>query len=448
MATTFPKIPRRNRPEVLAPAGNLNTLKTAVDFGADAVYCGGREFGMRARAKNFSMADLAEGVSYAHDRGARVFVTCNVLPTNSEVKDLNAYMAHLAEMDVDALIVSDIGVLMSARQVAPNIELHVSTQAGVTNYQAANAFAELGASRVVLARELPLEAIRDIRRNVSPSLEIEAFVHGAMCMAFSGRCLISQHTTGRDANHGDCAQSCRWQYHVVEEKRPGQFFPIETTDEGTFLFNSQDMNMLAHIDDVLDAGVTSLKIEGRAKGAYYVAATTNAYKTAVGSYLLQRGYEDEEGKELKRFIGDVQEDVVQVNFDDWLLAEPYKVAHRDYCTGFYYPESPASVYVKSGGSINDWRWVGVVEKYDETAGRLYLHSKNKICPGDEVEFLFPGSQPLKLKVPFEGILDENGNAVTEINNHAKTFSIPCHDDIPSGAMIRIKMNRRPRQQRI
>lgn len=426
---------------MLAPAGNLATLKTAVDFGTDAVYCGGREFGMRARAKNFSHADLAEGIEYAHARGARVFVTCNVLPTNSEVTDLNAYMGQLAEMGVDALIVSDIGVLMAARQVAPMIELHVSTQAGVTNYQAANAFAQLGASRVVLARELGLDAIREIRANVSPELEIEAFVHGAMCMAFSGRCLISQHTTGRDANHGDCAQSCRWQYHVVEQKRPGQFFPVEVTEEGTFLFNSQDMNMLAHVDDVLDAGVTSLKIEGRAKGAYYVASMTNAYKTAVTRYLQERGYEDADGNQLKEFVGTVTESQPPVDFPEWLLAEPYKVAHRDYCTGFYYPDNPASQYVKSGGSFNDWRWVGVVEKYDAAQGRLYLHSKNKISPGDEIEFLYPGSEPVKLTVPDAGILDQDGQSVREINNHAKTFSLPCSISIPPGAMIRTPMNK-------
>ncbi len=439
--STFPSIPRRYRPEVLAPAGNLATLKTAVDFGADAVYCGGREFGMRARAKNFSLADLAEGIEYAHARGARVFVTCNVLPTNSEVTDLNAYMGQLAEMGVDALIVSDIGVLMAARQVAPMIELHVSTQAGVTNYQAANAFAQLGASRVVLARELGLDAIREIRANVSPELEIEAFVHGAMCMAFSGRCLISQHTTGRDANHGDCAQSCRWQYHVVEQKRPGQFFPVEVTEEGTFLFNSQDMNMLAHVDDVLDAGVTSLKIEGRAKGAYYVACTTNSYKAATTCYLQARGYEDADGNQLKKFVGTVTEGLPPVDFPEWLLAEPYKVAHRDYCTGFYYPDNPASQYVKSGGSFNDWRWVGVVEKYDAVQGRLYLHSKNKISPGDEIEFLFPGSEPVKLTVPDAGILDQDGQSINEINNHAKTFSLPCSISVPPGAMIRTPMNK-------
>ncbi|MBM7824300.1 putative protease [Arcanobacterium pluranimalium] len=481
----FPPITRRQKPEVLAPAGNLDTLKTAIDYGADAVYCGGQAFGMRTAPKNLTLEDFDEGVKYAHERGARLFVTCNILPTSSEVADMNAYMAQLGEIGVDALIVSDIGVLMAARQVAPNTEIHISTQAGVTNFQAANALAQLGASRVVLARELDLAAIRDIRANVSPELEIEAFVHGSMCMAFSGRCLISQHTTGRDANHGDCAQSCRWKYHVVEEKRPGQFIPVEITDQGTFLFNSQDMNLLAHVDDVLDAGVTSLKIEGRAKGAYYVAAMANAYKCAVNEYMVQRGYEDSDGNVLKPFdsrevleaslaaraeraletdsmggtdsIGgadavddagatlrpqgavSLQSALPKVEFPQWLLEEPEKVTHREYCTGFYYPESPASENIVSGGYINTWRWLGNVVGYDATERRLRIYAKNKIAPGMEIEFLFPNHAPVVYVVPEQGLQDERGHAVAEINHPAHEFSIPCDDAIPAGSMIRARM---------
>ena len=254
---------RRNKPEVLAPAGNLRGLKTAVDYGADAVYCGGKAFGMRSAPKNLSLEDFEEGARYAHERGARVYVTFNVLPRNNEVEAMREYLGKLKDTGVDALIVSDIGVMLMAKQVAPNLELHVSTQAGVTNYQAANAFYELGARRVVLAREMDLQAVRDIRARIPDDLDIECFVHGAMCMAFSGRCLFSNYLTGRDGNHGECAQPCRWKYSIVEEKRPGQYFPIEQTAEGAYLFNSQDMNMLAHIDDLLDSGATSLKIEGR-----------------------------------------------------------------------------------------------------------------------------------------------------------------------------------------
>ncbi|WP_353066079.1 peptidase U32 family protein [Arcanobacterium hippocoleae] len=365
---------RRQKPEVLAPAGSLETLRTAIDFGADAVYCGGKAFGMRAAAKNLSLEDFAAGLEYAHARGARLFVTCNILPNSDEVQAMNEYMGQLGEIGVDALIVSDIGVLMAARQVAPNTEIHISTQAGVTNYQAANALHQLGASRVVLARELSLDAIGQVRANVSDELEIEAFVHGSMCMAFSGRCLISQHTTGRDANHGDCAQSCRWKYHVVEEKRPNQFVPVEITERGTFLFNSQDMNVLDHVHEVIDAGVTSLKIEGRAKGAYYVATMANAYKTAVNCYLEQRGYEASDGEILREFTQEsLRSDLAagragEVNYPQWLHDEAEKVTHREYSTGFYYPENPASENVISGGYINEWRWLGKYESMMHNPG--------------------------------------------------------------------------------
>ena len=416
------------QPEVLAPAGNLATLKTAIDFGADAVYCGGQEFGMRSAPKNFTLADFEEAVEYAHARDARVYVTCNILPRNSEVTSMNAYMGELAQIGVDALIVSDIGVLMAAREVAPNTEIHISTQAGVTNYQAANALHQLGASRVVLARELDLQAIRDIRANVAPELEIEAFVHGSMCMAFSGRCLISQHATGRDANHGDCIQACRWKYHVVEERKPGEFIPVEVTGDGTFIFSSEDMNLIEHVDDVLDAGVTSLKIEGRAKGAYYVAAMANAYKTAVGLYQRQRAAEREAGAERQPVV-----------IPDWLAQEPLKVTHREYSTGFYYPEKPASESIQKGAYINDWRWIGTVISYDGAEQRVRLLSKNKIAPGMEIEFLVPGGvAPIVYTVPDSGILDGEGSPVAEINNPAHEFSLPIAVELPAGAMIRAR----------
>ncbi|MCI5825790.1 MAG: U32 family peptidase [Arcanobacterium sp.] len=395
--------------EVLAPAGNLATLQTAIDFGADAVYCGGQQFGMRAAPKNFTLEDFDTAVHYAHARGARVYAACNILPSSNDVPAMNAYMGQLADIGIDALIISDIGVLMAARQVAPHTELHVSTQAGITNYQAANAMVELGASRIVLARELDLEAIRQIRANIPRHIEIEAFVHGSMCMAFSGRCLISQHLTGRDANQGDCVQACRYKYHVVEEKRPGEFLPVEVTDQGSFIFNSQDMNLLEHVDDILDAGVTSLKIEGRAKGAYYVAVMANAYKTAVNAYRERRAAGDSGPLELPQ----------------WLREEPFKVTHREYGTGFYYPEHPASESVVRGGYINEWRWLGTVTGYDAHAQRLRIFARNKIAPGMEIEFLAPGGRaPLQYRVPNVGLQNAEGEPVSEINNPAHEFSLP------------------------
>ena len=499
---------RRNKPEVLAPAGNLRGLKTAVDYGADAVYCGGKAFGMRSAPKNLSLEDFEEGSRYAHERGARVYVTCNVLPRNNEVEAMREYIGQLKDTGVDALIVSDIGVMLMAREVAPNLELHVSTQAGVTNYQAANAFYQLGARRVVLAREMDLQAVRDIRARIPDDLDIECFVHGAMCMAFSGRCLFSNYLTGRDGNHGECAQPCRWKYSIVEEKRPGQYFPIEQTKEGAYLFNSQDMNMLAHVDDLLDSGATSLKIEGRSKSAYYIAAMTNAYKTAVDAYMVQRGFEDEDGTVLKPFHDRVirpsdpdygkpettdsimehadgafagKPDIAavpvasavepddlsyharstrrksntaaeilpegwyhagvrpaeHVSLPDWLLDEPDKVAHRDYSTGFYYPEHKVQQSTDRSAYFRAWLVVGEVLSWSpEDGGRVTIMSRNKIEAGQEVEFVLPGAAPLAYTVPAGGFRDAEGHWVEAINNPAHVFSMPCPQEVPVNAAIR------------
>lgn len=563
----------RRKPEVLAPAGNLRGLKTAVDYGADAVYCGGKAFGMRSAPKNLSLEDFEEGARYAHERGSRVYVTCNVLPRNDEVEALRAYLGQLKDTGVDALIVSDIGVLMMARQVAPNLELHVSTQAGVTNYQAANALYELGARRVVLAREMDLQAVRDIRARIPDDMDVECFVHGAMCMAFSGRCLFSNYLTGRDGNHGECAQPCRWKYSIVEEKRPGKYYPIEQTEEGAYLFNSQDMNMLAHIDALIDSGATSLKIEGRSKSAYYIAAMTNAYKTAVNEYMVQRGFEDadgtvltpfhdrvirpdrpmpswlaDEGVDERRFaamlaspdgimaqadaafagvpdaaarcdgdgdgVGDgscsCSVDSVDsadsadsagtagpvdsagavdsagsagsvgtadsaarstrrkanaasadareiaglspeadgwqhapavpsppVNLPDWLLEEPDKVAHRDYSTGFYYPEQKVTQNTDRSAYFRAWLVVGEVLSWSASeGGRVTIMSRNKIEPGQLVEFVLPGAPPLVYTVPESGLRDENGDPVPAVNNPAHVFSLPCPHEVPVNAAIR------------
>ncbi|RSX55034.1 collagenase [Bifidobacterium dolichotidis] len=542
----------RRRPEVLAPAGNLQGLKTAIDYGADAVYCGGKAFGMRSAPRNLSLDDFREGAAYAHARGARVYVTLNILPRNNEVSQIERYIAELAETGIDALIVTDMGIMMMAKRIAPQLELHISTQAGVTNYGAANALAELGASRVVLAREMDLQAVRDIRANIPDSLDIETFVHGSMCMAFSGRCLISNYFTGRDGNHGECAQPCRWRYSLVEEKRPGQTFPVEETKNGTYLFNSQDMNMLEHIDDLIDSGATSLKIEGRSKSAYYVAAMTNAYKTAVNAYMVQRGFEDEQGNVLRPFhdrvirpgqeiidddfssatqsagrdsimahadqafggmpnpmsveqiheaetidgemdltmvkqaqnpiedteaqgakkaqaqatkqanakmkapdlnsnrsarrqldVSDVPEsDFVhaavkpapKVVLPDWLHEEPYKVAHRDYSTGFYYPEQKVKQNNDRSSYFRDWLVVGEVLGWED--GRVTLKSRNKIEAGQEIEFLLPGQAPLVYTAPEGGFLNEAGEPVEAINNPAHVFSMPLPTPVPVNVAIR------------
>lgn len=446
----------RRKPEVLAPAGNLRGLKTAVDYGADAVYCGGKAFGMRSAPKNLSLEDFEEGSRYAHTHGARVYVTCNVLPRNAEVEDMKDYIGQLDDTGVDALIVTDIGVLMAARRIAPNLELHVSTQAGVTNYLAANALYELGARRVVLARELDLQAVRDIRANIPDDMDIECFVHGAMCMAFSGRCLFSNYLTGRDGNHGECAQPCRWKYSIVEEKRPGRYYPIEQTQDGAFLFNSQDMNMLEHLDDLIDAGASSLKIEGRSKSAYYIAAMTNAYKTAVNEYMIQRGFEDADGNVLEPFHDRVRrtqpgesprlgEDAINtslpqpapVELPQWLREEPYKVAHRDYSTGFYYPEHPVTQNTDRSHYFRDWLVVGeVLDWTSDEGGRMTLMSRNKIEAGQLVEVVMPGGAPYSYTVPGGGFRDADGRPVELVNNPAHVFSMPCPQPVPVNAALR------------
>lgn len=449
----------RRQPEVLAPAGNLRGLKTAVDYGADAVYCGGKAFGMRSAPKNLSLEDFEEGSRYAHERGARVYVTCNVLPRNAEVEDMKEYIGQLKDTGVDALIVTDIGVLMAARRIAPDLELHVSTQAGVTNYLAANALYELGARRVVLAREMDLQAVRDIRANIPDDMDVECFVHGAMCMAFSGRCLFSNYLTGRDGNHGECAQPCRWKYSIVEEKRPGRYFPIEQTQDGAFLFNSQDMNMLEHLDELIDAGATSLKIEGRSKSAYYIAAMTNAYKTAVDLYMVRRGFEDADGRMVAPFHDQVRRTAPgeaprvgaeatvagrpeRVELPEWLREEPYKVAHRDYSTGFYYPEHPVTQNTDRSHYFRDWLVVGEVLGWSpEDGGRITLMSRNKIEAGQLVEFVMPGGAPYAYTVPAGGFRDADGEPVELINNPAHVFSMPCPEPVPVNAAMRSRTKR-------
>ena len=376
MNTTM-NLPTRKKPEVLSPAGNLRGLKTAVDYGADAVYCGGKAFGMRSAPKNLSLEDFEEGSRYAHERGARVYVTCNVLPRNNEIEAMHEYVGQLKDTGVDALIVSDIGVMMMARQVAPNLELHVSTQAGVTNYQAANAFYELGARRVVLAREMDLQAVRDIRANIPDDLDIECFVHGAMCMAFSGRCLFSNYLTGRDGNHGECAQPCRWKYSIVEEKRPGEYMPVCEDENGTYIFSAHDLNLMPLLPELVDAGIKSLKIEGRMKTAYYVATVTAAYRRALD--LLADG-----GDFAAALPG--------------LMAELSCASHRDSDTGFALGK-PANPGGADGFHQEREYLAHVVEGSRDGRGTRFL-LKNRFKAGETIELLTPSGVHAFEATPF------------------------------------------------
>ncbi len=354
---------RRGKPELLAPAGGWEQLEYAIRFGADAVYLASDKFGMRARACNFSLSEMPAVVAYAHERGVDVHVTCNVVMHQQQLGELERYLAALAQAGVDAFIIGDLGALSVARRVAPQVALHVSTQASVSNTEAALMWHQLGARRIVCARELSLQDIAAMRRELPEELELEAFVHGAMCMAYSGRCLISDYTTGRSALEGHCAQSCRWSYALVEEKRPGEYFPIEEDGHGSYLLNAQDMNMLAHLGELAAAGIDSIKIEGRNKKAYYVATVVNAYRQVL------------DGASPALFARELD-----------------TVSHRPYSTGFYF--GPAHQTAGSIDYIRQWEWAAEVLSCAQAPGQdglfeCTLRCRNRFEPGARLELLSP-----------------------------------------------------------
>lgn len=397
------------QPEVLAPAGDRERLEAAVRFGADAVYLAGREFGMRSSPANFGPEELASAVRFAHAAGVRVYLTCNTVVHNEECARLPEFLASARQAGVDALIVTDLGVLRLAQKYAPGVAIHVSTQAGVTSWAAARAFYELGASRVILARELALEEIAGIRAKTPKELELEAFVHGAMCVSFSGRCLLSNYFTGRDGNRGQCAQPCRWKYALVEETRPGRYMPVSEGDGGTYILNSRDLCMIRHIPELARAGVGSLKIEGRAKSAYYAAATANAYRCAVDAWARDP----------------------QAPLPEWIAQETEKVSHREYCTGFYFGGEPGQVY-RSGGYVRGWEIIAVCEGM--SGGRAVLSQRNRFFRGDAAEVLRPGAPPYA--VALDDLLDGDGLPV-ECANHAQMSVFwKTERPVPAGAILR------------
>ena len=401
------------RPELLAPAGDMDCLRAALHYGADAVFLAGKLFGMRSAPKNFDTDELREACELAHGMGKRIYLTCNVLPREHELSALPAFLKAAQDCGVDAFIIADLGVLEMAKQYAPNVARHVSTQAGVTNSAAAIALYHLGASRVVLAREIPLSEVAQIRAQIPENMEIECFVHGAMCVSFSGRCLISSYLTGRDANHGDCAQPCRWKYHLFEEKREGQFFPVEEDSDGTYLYNSRDMCMIEHIPEMVAAGVSSFKIEGRAKSAYYTAVTVNAYRHAIDDYL----------SEGENFI-----------LKPWIREELEKISHREYSTGFYLDGEPGQA-VHSGGYIRHYNQVAVCEEnLDKTTS--VITQRNKFLVGDTLDILPPDG------VPFEtvclSLTNAEGEAVESAPHPMERLIIKADKPIPAGSLLRKK----------
>jgi len=357
------------RPELLAPAGNLEKLKMAVVYGADAVYLGGEEYGLRAAAGNFSDDELEEGIAFAHAHGRKVYLTMNIIPHNKDFDGMAEYIARVRDMGADAVIFSDPGVYDMLRRYAPGMELHLSTQANNTNWRSAAFWHRHGVKRIILARELSIDEIREIRRNVPEDLELEIFVHGAMCISYSGRCLLSNYMASRDSNRGQCAHPCRWNYRLVEEKRPGQYFPVYENERGTYIFNSKDLCLIEHIPEIAESGISSLKIEGRMKSSYYVATVVKAYREALDAYIS-----DPEG----------------YTFDNAWLEEISKASHRDYTTGFFYskPTGDGQVY-GSSSYIREYDFVGLVTAYDEKTGTAAIEQRNRFAVGDELEVVPP-----------------------------------------------------------
>ncbi|MDE7390122.1 MAG: U32 family peptidase [Lachnospiraceae bacterium] len=402
----------RKKYEVLSPAGDIDCLMSAVQFGADAVYLAGEQFGMRTASKNFNDENLAKGIEYAHNRGVKVYITCNILPRSKELAELPRFLSTAQDLGADAFIIADLGVMELAKKYAPNVECHVSTQAGIVNYETANVLYNMGASRVVLARELTIDEIAEIRAKIPSDLEIEVFVHGAMCVSFSGRCLISSYMTGRDANHGDCAQPCRWKYHLYEENREGQYFPVEENDKGTFLYNSRDLCMIEHIPELLQAGVTSLKIEGRAKSAYYTSVITNAYSNALRDYIR---------------MGD------SYTLAPWIKEEVNKVSHREYNTGFFFGSEPGQV-TGNGGYIREYDVVAMCE--GSTDDCTIITQRNKFFTGDTLDILPPGGMSFEVKV--DEIKNEYGQTVESTPHAMEKLYIKTDKPIPQGSYLRKK----------
>ena len=402
------------RPEVLSPAGDMESFDAALRFGADAVYLAGKSYGMRTASKNFSIEELKTACEKAHQLNKRVYLTCNTLPRNADIPAMPDFLVAAADAGVDAFIIADLGVFELAKRYAPAVERHISTQGGVINYAAARAWFDLGAKRVVLAREARLDEIAELRAKTPKELEIECFVHGAMCVSFSGRCLISSYLTGRDANRGDCAQPCRWKYHLVEENREGQFMPVIEENGGTYLYNSRDLCMIDHIPELIDAGVSSLKIEGRAKTYYYTAVTTNAYRRAVDEYAAH----------CESGGGDYR-------LSPWIREELEKISHRPYSTGFYFGSEPGQE-TEVGGYIRHYNAVAVCEESSE-GDTCVITQRNKFLVGDELDILPPDG--LSYTVACLRLVNEDGEDVDSAPHPMQRLWMTTDKPVEKGSVI-------------
>ena len=402
--------------ELLIPASSLEVLKTAVLYGADAVYIGGEMYGLRAKAKNFPKEDMAEGILYAHAHGVKVYVTANIVAHNGDLDGIRGYFEELKEMGPDALIISDPGVFTIAKEVCPEIDIHISTQANSTNYATYNFWYAQGAARVVAARELSLAELREIRARIPEDMEIEAFVHGAMCISHSGRCLLSSYFTGRSANMGACTHPCRWKYYVMEESRPGEFLPVEENERGTYIFNSKDLCMIEHVPDLIEAGVDSFKIEGRMKTALYVAAVTRTYRRAIDDYR--------KSPELYR-----------QNLD-YYREEIAKCTYRQFTTGFYYGKTDENAQIYDANTyIKEYTYIGIVQETDER-GFVKIYQRNKFSVGEEIEIMLPDGTNLQRRVL--ALEDENRQPVESAPHPKQEIWIDFGEPLAEGWLLRRK----------
>ncbi len=404
------------RPELLAPAGNLEKLKIALTYGADAVYIGGEEFSLRVAADNFTIDEMKQGIEFAKERDKNVYLTANIIPHNRDIDEYAKYLKEVKDIGVDAVILSDLGMFDITREIAPDLDVHISTQANNVNYRSAQKWYEMGAKRVILAREMSMEEIGEIRKRVSPELELEAFVHGAMCISYSGRCLLSNYMTERDSNQGACSHPCRWKYYLMEEQRPGEYMPVFENERGTFIYNSKDLCMIDHIDTLIESGLSSFKIEGRVKSEFYVATVVAAYRQAIDRYL-------ENPKDWKP--------------DQAWRDELAKVSHRAYTTGFYLGKpSGKEQHYASSSYIRNYDMVGTVAEFDEKTMTAKVIQKNRFFAGDEVEFLCPDGSFFTEKI--EEIKDENGIALEVANRPQSIVYIKTSKKAEKNAFMRRK----------
>ena len=400
------------KPEIVAPAGNFEKLKIAVLYGADAVYVGGKEYGLRAGAENFTFEELKQGIEFAHNRGCKVYITANIYAHNKDLEGMKIYFKKLKELNADGLIVSDPGAAVIAMENVPSIPLHLSTQANCTNWASALFWENMGFKRIILARELSISEIKEIRRKVS--LELEVFVHGAVCVSYSGRCLLSSFLTGRSANRGDCSHPCRWKYYLMEEKRPGKYMPVFEDERGTYIFNANDLCMIEHIPELVEAGVDSFKIEGRMKSLHYVASVVKTYRQAVDSF-----FENPEGWECR---------------DEW-KEELSKVSHRKYTTGFFFGKPNFDGYNYSEAKYyRSSELVGKIIKYEPDKGMALVQQKNKFSVGDIVEILGPVGDPIKIKIT--EMKNAEGEPITEAPHPEQLVYIPVSVPVEENYIVR------------